>query len=90
MQIALALPVDHEDVLLQSAGLGLGSSTKLINCAARINVWEEEEGRGQQKVPFDVEAAMELLSCSYEDGTQWGKEVSNGYNCCFRVFKVIV
>jgi hypothetical protein len=63
---------------------GLGCSAKLIGSAARITVVdsdeeeeEEEEGRELGRLSFDVEEAMKLMSCSYEDGTDWGKEVKD-------------
>lgn len=81
-------------------GQQLGSSTKLIDSATRIDAWanrivandddgDEADKSYAAKEEFDVEEAIELMRCTYEDGTQWGKEViivrlgdyqSNGLN----------
>ena len=61
-------------------------STKLIDCTKII--WksiddssdiissDHEDVEDGYSVPLDVEEAIKLMGCKYEDGTQWGKEVS--------------
>ena len=63
----------------------LGSSAQLISCAARIlltNLSNDGKNHGVLRGDPFVEEAIELLGCRYEDGTNWGKEVSGNHITC--------
>ena len=57
----------------------LGTSAVFNNCAARIlSTKPSDDGENDGVLRGDpfVEEAIELLGCRYEDGTNWGEEVS--------------
>ena len=60
----------------------LGPSAQFISCAARIlstNPSDDGKNHGILQGDTFVEEAIELLGCRYEDGSNWGKEVSGNH-----------
>ena len=56
----------------------LGSSAEFNNCAAWILTNKTDARKNPNALRGDpfIQEAIELISCRYEDGTNWGKEVS--------------
>ncbi|XP_044486353.1 cellulose synthase-like protein G2 [Mangifera indica] len=70
---------NQEDKFLAEPEKNFGTSNKLID-SLRPNK-EQDVTRQEDSSESTVEEAKRLASCSYEQNTQWGKEVGFSYDC---------
>ncbi|CAA2961581.1 cellulose synthase G3 [Olea europaea subsp. europaea] len=76
---ALYCRPSHEDEFLSEAEKNFGRSSQFIDSLMTLN-GKPVNKRENLSVAI-IEEARSLASCTYEDNTEWGKEIGYSYDC---------